>query len=155
VSRSDYPVPVPHPTGLNAEWYSFCAKGELRFQRCNECERWRHPPRVHCAGCGCKDWTWERSSGNGRLYSWTVTHKPLHPSFADVTPYSVVVVELEEGVRIVCSVRDIPNESLSLDLPVSIDFAPTGKPGIALPYAQPRWLRNMNTLVAPNNPPMK
>jgi uncharacterized OB-fold protein len=137
VSKLEYPTPAPNPTGLNAEWYAFCAKGELRFQRCSDCSRWRHPPRVHCASCGSGRWTWEQSSGNGRLYSWTITHKPLHPSFAEVTPYAVVIVELEENVRIVCSVRDLPIDSLALDLQVSIDFAPAGN-DIALPFARPR-----------------
>lgn len=137
MSATDYPTPAPKPVGLSAEWYAFCAKGELRFQRCDDCGRWRHPPRVLCAGCGSNAWSWQESTRQGRIYSWTVTHKPLHPSFAEVTPYAVVVVELEEGVRIVCSVRDLDNEDLKLDLPVRIEFAPA-EDNIALPFARPR-----------------
>jgi uncharacterized OB-fold protein len=136
VSTTDYPTPPPKPFGLSAEWYAFCSKGELRFQRCDDCDRWRHPPRVLCAGCGSDQWSWRESGREGRIYSWTVTHKPLHPSFADVTPYAVVVVELKEGPRIVCSVRDLANEELALDLPVLIDFAQAAD-DIALPFARP------------------
>lgn len=131
-----YPTPPPSPVGLNADWYRLAAQGQLHFQRCTSCPTWRHPPRVLCATCGSGEWTWEPSSGQGRLFSWTVTHQPLHPDFAEHVPYAVVVVELAEGPRIVCSVRDIPNESLVLDLPVEIGLAQVSD-DIALPYARP------------------
>ncbi len=134
--ESGYPLPAPAPEGLNAEWYEFVAGGELRFQRCDDCGKWRHPPRVLCAACGSDHWTWTASTGKGAIYSWTVTHRPLHPMFAEVVPYAVVVVEMEEGVRIICSVREIANEDLSLDLPVSIGIAPVSDT-VGLPYALP------------------
>ncbi len=131
-----YPTPAPEPVGLNADWYGYLARGELRFQCCDDCGRWRHPPRVLCPGCGSDRWTWTASSGRGVVFSWTVTHKPLHPAFAEVVPYSILVVEMEEGVRIVCSAREIANEDLALDLPVRIGIASVNEE-IGLPYAAP------------------
>jgi hypothetical protein len=113
---------LPTPVGLGAEWYAHLARGELRFQRCSRCARWRHPPRHLCAACGAEDWSWERATGNGAIFSWTVTHQALHPGFADRLPYAVLVVELEEGVRVVCGARGIENEELALDLPVAIEI---------------------------------
>lgn len=136
MSDDTYPTPAPTPVGLNAEWYRQLAQTGLHFQRCANCDRWRHPPRVRCASCGSGDWTWEPSSGRGRLFSWTVTHQPLHPDFADHVPYAVVVVELDEGPRIVCSVRDLPNDELALDLPVEIGVTVLSDE-LALPYARP------------------
>ena len=44
---SDFvPRIVPSPDGLTAEFYAHLAGGELRLQRCDDCERWRHPPRI-------------------------------------------------------------------------------------------------------------
>ena len=43
---------TPNPEGLHAEFYGFCARGELRFQRCKGCGTWRHPPRILCPRCG-------------------------------------------------------------------------------------------------------
>jgi uncharacterized OB-fold protein len=131
-----YPTPAPTPAGLNADWYRLAAQGQLHFQRCSACGSWRHPPRVLCAECGSAECRWEPSAGRGHLFSWTVTHQPLHPDFADQVPYAVVVVELDEGPRIVCSVRDIANEALALDLPVTIGLARLSV-DIALPYARP------------------
>ena len=53
------------------------------------------------------------------MFTWTVTHRALHPAFAGV-PYAVVVTELEEGVRLVSGTRDIRPEDLALDMPVDV-----------------------------------
>ncbi len=128
--------PIPDPEGLNAEWYEHCAKRELRFQRCAECRSWRHLPRHMCPDCGSPEWEWEASSGRGVIYTWTVTHQAMHPAFADDVPYSVVVVELEEGVRMVSGVRGLTPDQLKLNLPVRVEFEAVA-PEVLLPYFRP------------------
>jgi hypothetical protein len=68
------------------------------------------------------NWTWERSTGRGRIFTWTVTAMPLHPAFKDATPYAPVVVEMDEGVRIVSEMIDTKPEDLRFDLVVEIAF---------------------------------
>ena len=113
---------TPSPEGLNAEFYAHCARGELRIQRCDDCRTWRHPPRVMCARCGSERWTWAPTSGRGTVYTWTVTHQPLAPGFMDDVPYAVVVIELEEGVRLVSAVRGVPPDRLAIGMPVEVAF---------------------------------
>ena len=62
-------------------------------------------------------------SGRGKVFSWTVTHQTLVPPFADDLPYAVVVVELEEGPRLVTAVRGIEHAALRLGLPVEVRVA--------------------------------
>ena len=131
-----WPKLAPSPEGLNAEFYRHCARGELCFQRCSECGTWRHLPRFMCARCGSERWSWERSTGRGRVYSWTVTHQAMHPAFAADVPYAVLVVELEEGVRMVGRLRDLPPADLELDLPVEVVFDPISDE-VALPGFRP------------------
>jgi uncharacterized OB-fold protein len=107
---------------LNAEFYAHCAAGELRFQRCRACGAWRHPPRYRCAACGSGEWSWERSTGRGEVFSWTVTHQALDPAYADELPYAVVVVELEEGPRLVGNLRGLAPAGLELGLAVEVEF---------------------------------
>lgn len=116
------PKLVPQPEGLNAEFYAHCAAGELRFQRCLACSAWRHPPRARCAACGSGEWEWALASGRGAVYSWTVTHRPIDPGFADEVPYAVLVVEMEEGPRVVGNLRDLAPSELTLGLPVEVVF---------------------------------
>ena len=107
---------------LAAQFYAECARGRLVFQRCRDCRVWRHLPRHTCASCGSAAWDWSASGGRGRLFSWTITHQAPFPPFAAATPYAVVVVEMEEGVRLVSGLRGLPLEKLALDLPVVVDF---------------------------------
>ena len=117
-----YTKPLPLLEGLAGEFYAWCKKGELRFQRCSDCGAWRHVPREMCAECSSMKWTWERSTGRGRIFTWTVTAMPLHPAFNGVTPYAPVVVEMDEGVRVVSELVDTKPEDLRIDMAVHVAF---------------------------------
>ncbi|HMU89576.1 MAG: OB-fold domain-containing protein [Pseudomonadales bacterium] len=117
------PKPVANPTEpLNREFWELCKSGFLHFQRCDDCGRWRHLPRHQCAGCGSPHWHWAVSSGRGKLFSWTISHMVLHPGFAGEAPYAAIVVELEEGVRMVSGLRDLPVDQMRLDMPLEVCF---------------------------------
>lgn len=117
------PKPTPNPENrLDEEFWSHCADERLCFQVCGSCGRWRHLPRLFCAGCGSADWSWNEASGRGQLYSWTVTHQPSLPQFLPDVPYVVAVIELEEGVRMVSHLRGTDPEQLELGLPVTLEF---------------------------------
>lgn len=133
---SDYSKPLPRGEAYNGEFYQFCQQHELRFQRCKDCSTWRHMPRESCQSCGSFEWTWERSSGKGQLFSWTVIHRALHPGFADDVPYAAAVVELEEGVRLVSHVLDLSPEQLCIGMPVEVVFDDI-TPEVTLPKFRP------------------
>lgn len=127
--------PLPRLRGLTGEWYGWLAQGELRFQRCS-CGRWRHPPRELCPDCAGGDWAWEPSSGRGVVFTWSTTHRPLHPAFTD-TPFAQVVVELEEGPRVVTSVVDLPVGELRIGLEVEVVLDEVAD-GVTLARFRPR-----------------
>ena len=118
---SSVPRPAPVLDGLTGEFYGFLARNELRFQRCTACREWRHPPRARCRSCGSEASAWERSSGRGRVFSWTTVHQPIHPAFTDV-PYAVLVVEMDEGTRLIGGLAGLDPSALELDLPVVATF---------------------------------
>jgi uncharacterized OB-fold protein len=113
---------LPNPLGPSAELYGFWARGELRLQRCAACGAWRHPPRYRCASCGSAEVTWDLASGRARVFTWTITHRPVDPAFEP--PYAVVVAELDEGPRLVGMLGGIANDELRLDLPVVVVLEP-------------------------------
>lgn len=114
--------PAPRRDGLHAKFYSYCRRHELRFQRCSQCRTWRHQPREVCHVCASSEYTWERSAGIGRLYSWTVTYRAPHPGFADAVPYISAIVELDEGVRMVADLTGVGPEGLAAGLRVAVWF---------------------------------
>jgi len=125
-------TPLPALEGLSGEFYRWCRQGELRFQRCADCRAWRHVPREMCAACGSARWAWERSCGRGRVFTWTVVVRAMHPAFAGRVPYAPAVIELEEGVRLLSRVVDCAPEDLAIDMPVEVAFE-AATPEIALP----------------------
>ena len=115
--------PLPELAGLTKEFYNWCRRGDLRFQRCSSCDTWRHVPREMCANCGSSEWKWEKSKGKGTLFTWTVAERPMHPAFAEDVPYAPVVVEMDEGVRIVSEVVDCAPSELEIGMRVEVAFA--------------------------------
>ena len=129
---SDVPWPLPRMEELAKEFYDWCGRGELRFQRCESCGTWRHVPRELCAACGSWEWEWARSGGRGEVYTWTVVARAMHPAFTDAVPYAPAVIELEEGVRLVSEVTDCPPEELKVGMQVEVCFE-EATPEITLP----------------------
>jgi uncharacterized protein len=121
-TASAYKRLLPPMRGQARDFYSYCKKHELRFQKCSSCGRWRHVPREMCAECGSFDYEWAKSSGKGKVFSWSTTSQPMLPQFADAVPYAIVIVELEEGVRMATWVIDVAADKLTIGLPVEVVF---------------------------------
>jgi len=118
--------------GLAGQFYGFCRRRELRFQRCTGCGAWRHVPRELCAACGAWEWEWAPSSGRGTVFTWTVAVRAMHPAFQEAVPYAAVVIEMEEGVRILSTVTDCPPGELVIGMPVTVAFDDVA-PEVTLP----------------------
>ncbi|MAG34104.1 MAG: hypothetical protein CL908_24760 [Deltaproteobacteria bacterium] len=121
-AETEYQKPLPVMAGMTKEFYENCARGELCFQRCAGCEKLRHVPTPRCAGCGSWNWVWSPSNGRGKLVTWTVVRRPMHPDFVDDTPYAPAVIELDEGVRMLSWIVDCPPEDLSAGMRVEVVF---------------------------------
>ena len=120
-------LPLPIPSRDNGEFYEAARRGELRLQRCSACKRFRHYPRPVCPECLSREFTWERASGRGRVYTWTIVRGPTLPAFQDQLPYNVVDVLLDEGVHFVSQVLDCPPEEIRADMPVEAVFVPVSE----------------------------
>lgn len=83
----------------NAFFWEGVAAGELRIQSCGACGDLHHPPQPLCRSCGSSDMTYLISSGSGVVYSHVTHHYPPLPGVE--RPHTVLLVELEEGVRLV------------------------------------------------------
>lgn len=91
----------PQPVGneLSRPYWEAARQGRLVLQRCGRCGKLRHYPRLLCDQCHAREVAWVPASGRGRIHSWTVCHHVFHPGFARDVPYTLVTVDLDEGVR--------------------------------------------------------
>ncbi|WP_094286152.1 Zn-ribbon domain-containing OB-fold protein [Mycobacterium lehmannii] len=121
-TETDVAAPLlPSLEGLTAEFYEHCRRQELSFQRCSRCGRWRHVPRLTCAGCGSNSWSWQRSSGRGVVFSHTVIHRALHPGFDEAVPFVCAVVEMDEGVRMVARIVDLVADQTAMLVDAAVE----------------------------------
>ncbi len=93
--------PVPMPDADTQPFWDGCEHGELLIQRCGYCKKWLWQPRPICSRCQTPDPVWTRVSGEGFVASWTVLRPPSLPAFAQKLPYVLLLVELDEGVRLI------------------------------------------------------
>lgn len=62
---------------------------------CADCRRSFFTPQIACPSCLGDNWTYEPSTGRGRVYSATVVHRA--PSADFEVPYRLALVDLDEG----------------------------------------------------------
>jgi uncharacterized OB-fold protein len=90
------------------------AAGALPYQRCAACQAAFSYPRLLCPACGGADVPWYDSAGLGTVYSRTVVHS------RDEAPFNVVLVDLDEGFRVMSSVEDADNGDVAIGLRVAL-----------------------------------
>jgi uncharacterized OB-fold protein len=115
--------PAPVLTEDNHEFWEAASEGRLVAQRCKGCGVLRHPPRPMCPECHSLDHEVIDLSGYGTVYSYSILHYPQFPMFT--YPVVAVLVDLEEGVRILSSMVDTEPTDVSIGLPVQVRFVPT------------------------------
>lgn len=128
-------VPLPKPTPETEHFWDGTRLGELRLQRCDDCQQVYFPPRPFCPSCASREVSVFNASGKAMLYSYVINHRP-HPAFDG--PYSIAVVQLEEGPRMMTNIVNVEQtpEALTLDMPLEVVFEELNEQ-IFMPYFQP------------------
>ena len=126
---------LPRPTPETQHYWDGTRVEELRLQKCNDCRETYFPPRPFCPHCSSRDVSVFTASGKATLYSYVISHIPapgLEP------PYSVAVVALEEGPRLMTNLVgcDQTPEALKLDMSLEATFEAQNDE-ITLPFFKP------------------
>lgn len=116
--------PAPVPTEATQPFWDATAQGVLLVQRCASCRQVQSIPRPFCRHCGAESPQWERSTGLGRIYTFTVNHRAANAHMADKLPYVVAVVELDEGTRLMANIVNVPADTVRIGDRVRVCFLP-------------------------------
>jgi len=101
---------VPKTEWLVRDWHrATLANGTLCIQQCLGCGRYRHPPRRFCARCGSVEATFVAVSGLGTVHAAAISHRSLDPAWQDRVPFTTLVVELDEGPRVLAATDGSPS----------------------------------------------
>lgn len=106
-------------TDLTADFWAAADRRELVRPVCRECGRNFFTPQIACPTCLSESWSYEPSSGRGRVYSATLVHKASTPGVA--VPFRLGIVDLDEGWSMLTTLVDGPDGRLpAIDAPVEV-----------------------------------
>src|SRR5262245_5371553 len=87
---------VPDNESEWREYFALPRQPRLTLRACTACGLMRYPPGPGCPWCASREWSWREVSGRGTIYSYEVVAHAIQPGFRELTPYVVVLVELDE-----------------------------------------------------------
>ena len=76
------------------------AQGVVRYQRCMDCGAPQTLNRRACTSCGSTQLQWHDAAGRGTVYATTVVMRAPSQAFRALTPYTLLLVKLDEGFRV-------------------------------------------------------
>jgi len=124
--------PLPQPTTATEPYWQAAREKRLAYQNCRACGHRQFFPRNLCLSCLSESVEWADSAGQGRIYTFTINHRPAQTAFQDKVPYAVAVIDLDEGVRMMANIVNSPLSEIAIGKRVRVVFEDTGQ-GITLP----------------------
>lgn len=115
---------LPTPTAASAPFWQACDRGELQLPHCLRCDRVFYYPRRYCPHCGSFELDTRKASGRGHVFSFTHVHVSFYgPQWELQLPYTPVLVDLDEGVRMLSRLVGPDRELVAVGDRVSVAFA--------------------------------
>lgn len=100
------------------EYFAHLAQGRFMLQRSRASGEFFFYPRVAAPVTGARDLEWVEASGRGTVHAVTIM-RPKPPQ----APYNVVLVDLEEGPRMMSRVEGLAPEAVRIGMAVQARIA--------------------------------
>ena len=124
--------PLPPIDDDTRAYWAGLARGELLLQHCRDCGYVQVYQPALCGRCLGARVEHRPASGRGRVYSFSTVHRAPSAEFKEDVPYTVVLVELVEGPRMISTLVDAPPETVRIGQAVEIVYDRVS-PEITLP----------------------
>ena len=112
----------PADNPITEPYWSATRDRKLLLQKCTKTGRFQFFPRaasIHDLGGPVE---WVEASGRGTVYTFSVQHRPANPLMASKVPYTVALVELEEGVRMMTNIVGCAPDAVEIGMPVRLTW---------------------------------
>lgn len=107
---------------LSEQWFKAARNDVLLIQQDPMTGAAQMYPRARVARFPEREPEWVEASGRGTLYSFTVVERSIHKEFATMTPFTIAIVDLEEGARITSWIVDTPIEQIRCGMALKVVF---------------------------------
>ncbi len=124
--------PLPIPDQDSERFWAAAADHEFILQICRRCGRRQFYPRFTCVHCHAESLSWQPAPRDGTIYTVTVVRRAPSPALADEVPYSLALVELDAGPRLMANVVGAPPGEVRIGQRGTLGFRDLA-PGVAIP----------------------
>lgn len=101
-------------------WAERIQRYRLIGSRCLKCGKIYYPPRLRCL-CGSREFKEYQLPRRGKLISFT-TIRSAPEEYKEFEPYSVGLIELEDGTKIIAQLTDVDADELKVGMEVEAVF---------------------------------
>jgi uncharacterized OB-fold protein len=117
------------PSPETNEYWAGVADKKLLLKKCTQCGRANHPRRLFCLDCRNDVFDWVEAAGTGTIYTYSKVDRGPTDAFQAETPYTIGLIELDEGVFFCTRVLADDQDAISIGAPVSLTWAEVGSFG--------------------------
>ena len=108
--------------GVAGVWRKIRAIYNIQGNQCKTCKTYYFPPRLVCRTCRRKGQLEPyRMKGLGKIYSFSIVRQAPE-NFKRQLPYVIAQVELDEGPRLLSTIRNIDISKIHCDMRVEVDW---------------------------------
>lgn len=133
---TEYTKPIPVPNKDTQRFWEGCKGHELLLQKCKDCGNYRFYPRPLCPNCLSSSTDWVKASGKGKVHTFSVVYRAPSEPFKGDVPYTIALIDLEEGVRMMSNIINCKPDAVKIGIPVRAVFEDITD-SIALPKFEP------------------
>jgi uncharacterized OB-fold protein len=133
MSGAELPVPIPSVAPEAKPFWDGAKSGRLMLPRCPQCSFVIWYPRQFCPECGQAPIDWFEATGLGVIYSFTVVRRG-EGAYRDTPQYTLAIVELREGPRVLTNIIDCDAAQLRIGQAVRAVFCDAGESAALLRF---------------------
>lgn len=128
--------PMPTPDADSQAFWDGLREGVLRLQHCRSCGQVAAYHQAYCRRCGSPDSELRDATGYGVVHSFSVVHRAPGPAFRADVPYTILLVELDEGPRMISSLTGAGPDDVRFGMRVRLVCVPISE-HLSLPRFAP------------------
>jgi uncharacterized OB-fold protein len=120
---ADYQKFLPEgiPSWQRPFWDSL-KEHDLKVQKCDGCGDFRYVPKEICSRCHTTEATWTSVAGTGEVYTYTIVRRAPTAAYQEEAPYALVHVTMDEGFRMIGSLKVDDPESVTIGQNVRVGY---------------------------------
>lgn len=111
------------PMSFSKPFWDGTREKKLVIQYCKDSKKYQFFPRPTSIYTGKRNLEWREVTGNGVIYSFTITRR-TRPPFRGHEPFAIAMVELDEGVRIMADLINVTEDQIKIGMKVKPTWIP-------------------------------